>query len=92
LAEPANPYAFPAAQPVHVSVPTVILYEPAAHVVHVPVVPVYPAPQLTAAAAPRMHAAHTITHKTRTSRMPHTPRAFIHTEAKMGFGLFVFFY
>jgi hypothetical protein len=32
-----------------------------------------------------------ITNKTRKNRMPHTPRAFIHTEAKMGFGLFVVF-
>jgi hypothetical protein len=31
-----------------------------------------------------------ITNKTRTIRMPHTPRAFIHTDSKMGFGLFVF--
>jgi hypothetical protein len=29
-----------------------------------------------------------ITNKTRKNRMPHTPRAFIHTDSKMGFGLF----
>ena len=86
LPEPANPYAFPDAQAVHASVPVVILYLPAAHNTHVPDSPVYVEPQLTAADDTRpIHATHAITNKTRTSRMPHTPRAFIHLTRKMVF-------
>lgn len=84
LPEPANPYAFPAAQSVHASVPVVILYLPAAHNTHVPDSPVYVEPQLTAADDTRpIHATHVITNKIRTSRMPHTPRAFIPFTIKM---------
>jgi hypothetical protein len=91
LPEPESPYAFPAAQAVHASVPVVILYLPAAHNTHVPDSPVYVEPQLTAAADTRpIHATHAITNKTRTSRMPHTPRAFIYLTRKMGFVLSIF--
>lgn len=89
LPEPANPYAFPAAQPVHASVPVVILYLPAAHNTHVPDSPVYVEPQLTAAADTRpIHATHAITNKTPKSRMQRRPRAFIHLTRKIVFLLF----
>jgi hypothetical protein len=87
LALPGIGNALPAAQSVHASVPTVILYLPAAQNVHAPSCHVCPSMHDCAPA----RVIHAKTLKTPKSRMPHTPRAFIHSRTKMGFALWSLF-